>query len=190
MASAPTLPNPSTAGPAIPMPGNTAGIVDPGIVDPLANLRDIHLPGPISELPVAPGWWLLGLLLLIAVFFALRAAVRFWRSNRYRRSGVKQLNQLWLQFQADEDPKHYLLGYAELLKRIALTRYPRERVAALSGEEWVAFLDSTCPGHDFTIGPGQILVDGCYQDEPEFDAAMLHRIGIRWIKSHKARLPS
>ncbi|MEC8428778.1 MAG: DUF4381 domain-containing protein, partial [Pseudomonadota bacterium] len=34
--------------------------------DPLAQLRDIHLPeDAISQLPTAPGWWILALTLIV-----------------------------------------------------------------------------------------------------------------------------
>ena len=47
--------------------------------DPLAELRDIHLPEAVSLWPLAPGWWLL--LALIAAVLGLSIAV--WL-RRYR----------------------------------------------------------------------------------------------------------
>ncbi len=40
--------------------------------DPLAQLRDIHLPDPISWWPPAPGWWVLAVVVLALLFFMTR----------------------------------------------------------------------------------------------------------------------
>ena len=49
--------------------------------DPLAQLRDIHLPDTGGFWPPAPGWWLLALLSLTA----LALAVLWWRRHLRRR---------------------------------------------------------------------------------------------------------
>ena len=59
----------------------------------LSQLRDIHLPPPVSWWPLAPGWWLLlgTLLLLTAIAFWL------WRRRRrsnWRREALRELAQL------------------------------------------------------------------------------------------------
>ena len=39
------------------------------IENPLVNLKDIHLPPPVSFWPPAPGWWILAVLLITSLFF-------------------------------------------------------------------------------------------------------------------------
>ena len=39
------------------------------IENPLVNLKDIHLPSPVSFWPPAPGWWILAVLLISSLFF-------------------------------------------------------------------------------------------------------------------------
>jgi len=36
--------------------------------NPLVNLKDIHLPPPVSFWPPAPGWWILALLMITTHF--------------------------------------------------------------------------------------------------------------------------
>ena len=40
--------------------------------NPLDQLRDIHLPEPISWWPLAPGWWLLIIIALALMVWATR----------------------------------------------------------------------------------------------------------------------
>ncbi|MFT5563123.1 MAG: hypothetical protein ACI9Z9_003008, partial [Litorivivens sp.] len=69
-------------------------MADSAMPDPLAELRDIHLPPAIESWPPAFGWWLLAALSLVAVFFALKYLLGLWRKNSYRREAKKGLDRL------------------------------------------------------------------------------------------------
>ena len=155
-------------------------------VDPLANLRDIHLPANIDAWPPAFGWWLLGAMTIIATGLLIYSVWRYWRSRRYRREAMLELRALYSLYQREQDPQDYLRTYTELLKRVALTHYPRDQVAALTGEAWVNFLDSTAQSHEFSLGAGQVLIQGQYQNQTEVDVEALQRLGSHWIKRHRA----
>ena len=45
--------------------------------DPLAQLRDIHLPEAISVWPPAPGWWVL----FIGIIALLATLAYYWRNH-------------------------------------------------------------------------------------------------------------
>ena len=49
-----------------------------------------------------------------------------------------------------------------LLRRVALMRYDREKVAPLNGPDWLRFLDETGGNGQFTQGAGRILETGPY----------------------------
>lgn len=182
MAHSPTASVPTASAPTAGVPANPTGQMDP-----LAELRNIHLPDPVSLFPTAPGWWILAILVLVCIYLLVRWLVRHWRNNRYRRVGIKQLNRIFKQFEFDEDPKQYLAGFSELLKRLALTVYPRELVASLTGEEWVAFLDQSADSKAFSMGTGQVLMYSTYEREIDFDVLDLHRLGLNWIRRHRKR---
>jgi hypothetical protein len=40
--------------------------------DPLAQLRDIHLPEAVSWWPLAIGWWLVAIVCILGLFFTLK----------------------------------------------------------------------------------------------------------------------
>ncbi|GMG88315.1 DUF4381 domain-containing protein [Biformimicrobium ophioploci] len=106
----------------------------------LAQLRDIREPDPVGFWPLAPGWWILIALLLCALI-----ALSIWlyrrkqqhRRNAYRREAAALLDQIDLQSSTAAQEIN------TLLKRVATHVYGRDRCAALTGPEWLAFLQST-----------------------------------------------
>jgi hypothetical protein len=141
------------------------------------DLRDIHLPGAPGLWPPAPGWWLF-LVLLAAGLVALawRLSVR-WRARQRRERIVAELERLGAQPCGPA-----LVGaVSALLKRAALSRYPRTQVASLTGAAWLAFLDRTGGGGAFAHGPGQVLADGAYAPRRDCDARALIGLARRWL---------
>jgi hypothetical protein len=171
---------------APPVTGAPPGMMQQG-ADPLAQLRDIHVPGMIEAWPPAPGWWILaalGALLVIAGFTWL---FRYWRANRYRREALRELTQLLKDQHKDEDDQAYLEALQRLLKRTALTGFPREEVASLTGEAWVQFLDRASGSHDFSMGEAEALIDGNYRPDISVDVERLHLVAKSWIQKHHPR---
>jgi hypothetical protein len=163
-------------------------MINPATADPLAQLRDIHLPAPIEAWLPAPGWIALTILALLLVIAANVAVYRHWRRNKYRREGLRVLAQLMTEYQRsgkDLADKHaYLLQCENLLKRVALTRYPRTRVASITGEAWVQFLDRTSGTNEFSMGAGQALIQGSYAPATDVEVDQLHKLARYWIKQH------
>lgn len=155
---------------------------------PLAQLRDIHTPAPVSNWPPAPGWFILAALLLIAVVALTWWLFRRWWDNRYRREAMRELESLRAGFGAGSDPAGFLTDYSALLKRAALSHYPRGAVAHLTGEAWVEFLDKSAGTNEFSMGAGQVLIDGNYRPIDEaIDIDELHRLGRYWIRRHSRK---
>ena len=155
--------------------------------DPLAQLRDIHVPGMIEAWPPAPGWWILTALGALLVIAGLTWLFRYWRANRYRREAMSELVQLLENWYQNEDDHAYLDALQKLLKRAALTNFPREDVASLTGEAWVLFLDRTSGSHDFSIGEAEALIDGTYRPDISVDVESLHLVAKSWIRKHHPR---
>ncbi|MBD3646229.1 MAG: DUF4381 domain-containing protein [Pseudomonadales bacterium] len=152
--------------------------------DPLAQLRDIHMPPPVDSWPPAPGWWVLAALAVAAVILLAYLAWRHWRANRYRREALRELDALYEQYREGLSPADWLVRYEALLKRVALTRYPREAVASLTGVAWVDFLDKSLGSQEFSMGAGQALIEGLYRPSATPDVDALHRLGRAWIRKH------
>lgn len=110
--------------------------------DPLAQMRDIHLPETGGWWPPAVGWWWLTLILLLV----LVGAFLWWRHQRkrtqWRRDAMSELKTL--RARAENHPRWFgeLNG---LLKRAAREAFPRRHPETLTGEQWVEFLLATAP---------------------------------------------
>jgi len=109
---------------------------------PPLELHPLRQPPTPDWWPPAPGWWLLAALLVILLVLAVRHALRRYRLGRYRRRALQEFQQLSEQYPAEQAASSLVRECNALLKRVALHIRPRQEVAALSGERWVAFLNS------------------------------------------------
>jgi hypothetical protein len=170
----------------------TDRLADPGFGNYMLNgLREVTLPEPPSYRPQTMGWVILAIagLLLLSLWSIQR--YRTWRKNRYRRAALHQLKSLE---QLAQDPSHRLEALRALpilLKRTALAAYSRDQVASLHSDDWLAFLDQTHPGNDFTQGDGRLLVQLAYQSPTAIaqlsseTVAQLISISRTWIAHHR-----
>ena len=81
-----------------------------------------------------------------------------------------------------------------LIREVALTAFPRGRVAGLTGEAWLSFLDGTRPDTGarggFVSGPGRWLADAAYVAPSALDALdaaeveHLFALAERWVETH------
>lgn len=127
-------------------------------------LRDIHPPPPVDWWPPAPGWWLVAAIVLAGLVTAILAT---WRDRRRRRRPLRralaELARIERRYGRDGDAGALVSSLSALLRRAAITARPREEVAALTGRDWLRFLDRGMPGRPFSEGPGACLADGPYR---------------------------
>lgn len=143
-------------------------------------LRDIHLPAPISWWPPAIGWWLLAVALIVGTVLAV------WLIRRWRRATPTKLALRELDYLAQDaglDPAEKLRRLSILLRRTALSFYPREQVAGLTGEAWLLWLDSAFGAPRFSEGPGRWLAEAPYRPTPAADIEPLLDLCRDWIKA-------
>lgn len=106
----------------------------------LSGLKGLHFPPEPSFFPPAWGWW------VIAVFLLCFFLILFFIINRIisapKYYALRELDRL-----QNEIKNPVLLGreISKLLKRIVLIRFPNERLATLSAEEWESFLKNRLP---------------------------------------------
>jgi hypothetical protein len=155
----------------------------------LENLHDIVTPEAAGWWPLAPGWYGVALLVLILSAWYVVRRLRRWRRNAYRREALAALALLNARSDRADGRASVLAEAATLLRRVALSAYPRTQVATLGGDRWLAFLDETGGRGEFAGGAGRVLLAAAYRpfEVPAPDAveaALL--LCERWIRRHRA----
>ncbi len=143
------------------------------------ELKEIPLPLPVSWFPQTAGWYVVAALVAVGLVWLLLRFVRHWRANRYRRDALAELERIRRTSSAGELP--------ELVKRVALRIAPRAGVAALTGSQWLAFLDQSYGGTGFSKGPGQALPVIAYQGTEKIATEQvdtLFQLVGEWIRKH------
>ena len=145
----------------------------------LENLHDIVEPEATSLWwPLATGWWVVIAIALVACVFATWRVLNLRRKNAYRRAALAEL----------EDGN--TAGLQTLLKRVALTAYPRAEVAGLAGDDWIAFLNRAAPGC-FDNAAANELLSLSYASRSDGESSdSLTDACRRWIASHQPRKES
>ncbi len=160
--------------------------------DLLHGIAEIHLPSPVPWTPSAPGWTILWVLLLMAGTWTAWRLFSRWRRNAYRRRALGLLKSVRRRTLPGD--KAALAALPRLLKNAALKAYPRSRVASLSGEKWIAFLEDHCPDPGFRDQAGRHLTAIAYEAPEtwsitEQEAARLFALVERWIRRHRREGP-
>lgn len=120
-------------------------------------LRDLHLPEAVGWWPPAPGWWILAGLLLAGLLYYLVRVWQAWRRGAARRAALAEHARLARRYAADGDVVGLAGDLSRLLRRTMLAYAPRQAVAGLTGDEWLAWLDRGLVQAPFTSGPGASL---------------------------------
>ncbi|QJE98832.1 DUF4381 domain-containing protein [Luteolibacter luteus] len=141
----------------------------------LDRLHDLVVPPPAPWWPLAPGWWiLLGFIAALVLGWLLKSFIR-WQKNRYRREALAMLQ---------DTP---VAGLSALVKRVALSAWPREEVADLTGPAWLRFLDRTGGMNLFVAGAGKPLENVAFDPAAKSDDKALRRAVKEWIVKHERK---
>ena len=155
-----------------------------GPTDSLAGLIDIPLP---QEVSLWPQTWALRIALVLVAAGVVLASWRLVRrhyANRYRRDALAELDGI--RRGMNGVPEQVAARLSVLVRRTALGAFPRETVVPLTGTAWLAFLDRSYDGREFSEGAGKLLISAPYQrtsiNRDQLDA--LADLVRRWIGGH------
>ena len=169
-------PNPQTENPADTNP--SAG--EETLPDMIAQLVPPPEPPTVSMWPATPVAKGLGVLILLLLLLFIWRQIQIYRANAYRRAALAELQQ------AEGDGAKI----AEILRRTALAAYPRKKVAALTGDDWLQFLNQHYPDNAFDGEVGRALLESPYRKSATADTRALYEAARDWIRQHKTEKPS
>ena len=132
-------------------------------------LRDLHLPDVAGWWPLAPGWWVIAMLVAVGAILLLRKTFLAWRANAPRRLALNHLAMIQCDF--DDGADAVVLGkeLSELTRRAMLAYAARDEVAGLTGDDWLRWLDRGLDEKSFSEGPGKNLESLPYMDPAGVD---------------------
>ncbi len=138
----------------------------------LQQLHDVEVE-TVSQIP-AIGWWLVVLVLLLAVWLC------WWQVKRRKRlrwsvEARDELASIRQTLQQNSN-SHTLARCSALARRVSLVAQDRKTVAAQQGELWLNNLDALCGKPHFSQGLGRMLMDMPYQKTPQVPEEDLHSL--------------
>lgn len=147
----------------------------------LTKLHDIHLPKAIAWWPLAPGWYLLTIILLALLVALVYYFRRRYLNSRPRQQALQLLARYQQEYQKGASSQQTAAKISELLRRVALVYFSREQVASLQGEAWLSFLNHTAKSVDFNKLQQALIVQP-YQTLEATDLEPLFTATRTWIK--------
>ena len=151
-------------------------------MDPLAQLRDLHVPDPVSFWPPAFGWWMVALLMLALMAIGMWA-IWYRKKTAPRRLALVELTKLKAKFDETQDSATLMGNLSQLLRRYAILCFGRQSVAGLTGVSWLKFLDEHGKTQQFSSEIGQqAFVAIPYGAQGSVKADEMLTLAERWIK--------
>ena len=166
----------------------------PAIDIDMTRMHDIVAPAPVSYAPQTVGWYIVGAVALAGLAWLGVRWLRRYQSRRYRRLALDELAAIDAALVDPAGRADALGRIPALVKRVGLAAFPREEVASLSGDAWLARLDRSLGGDAFARGPGQLLPTLAYAPASSLQSVTDDRVRalvdlVRlWIRTHRARV--
>jgi hypothetical protein len=143
----------------------------------LDRMHPLAIPEPVSWLPETDGWWaMLVWILLLAAMGGFKFA-QHRRLNRYRREALAELAAIM-----EARGEANAADIARLIKRTALTVFPRIEVADLFGDAWADFLMKTGQNDPVINATARSIAKAAYT--PDVEIAEIAAGAERWIRHH------
>ena len=148
--------------------------------NPLSALKDIHLPEGVSLWPLAPGWYVIIILLLALFIFFGITGVKKYRQIKKRQAIIRLFTALENNYLSNQN-NEVLSEISILLKKIAIMKFPHKNPERFYGEKWLLFLDETGKTKQFTSGIGRLLMNS-YKPKGNEDLSGLFPVLHEWLR--------
>jgi len=158
----------------------------------LKPLQELPLPEPVSWAPQTVGWAAVAVVLFAAMLWAGWIGWRRYKRERYRRVALAELAEIEAALSDAQRRAVALAAIPSLIKRASLAAAPRERVAALTGDDWLAFLKRTKGRFDERSGALLTLVSYAPAEQiasiTPIETETLVSVTRDWIQRHHVEI--
>ncbi len=145
-------------------------------MDPLSQLKDIHLPEQINNYPIAPGWWILAVSVLLLFIWCISKLKKQKQLNKAKKQALEHIKD------GNNDNEKIMAT----LKWASIQYFPRKQVANLYGHKLQQFLSSYLPEkyQQQFIDLSQQAFDSQYQNlEQNNTDESLNQAALLWLKN-------
>ena len=154
--------------------------------DPLAELRDIHLPPEIGWWPLAYGWWILITALLTLTMFAIFFLVKQHRSNLYKRQALRELHALKKNLNSSNNVKFTFA--LNILKKTCISNHRSVNAVSKNNQDFIVFMQNQSTKSLFQNTPeniNEIMYDSEADEISSDDLNKFLNDAEKWISSHQ-----
>jgi len=147
----------------------------------LDNLHDIIVPEAIGFFPPAPGWYIIGLLLLALLFHWAIQGYKKYQKSQYKRDALKELETY------SQSNKEEVIALLSLAKRVGIAAFGRPNIAKHSDDSWWDFMEQYSKAKvpsKLRIALSKLLYDSRYSMENGLYEETKTVVAV-WIKTHK-----
>ena len=147
----------------------------------LDNLHDIIVPDAIGFFPLAPGWIIVGVLLLTLLFHFVVQAYKRYKKTLYKREALTELENY------RDESKDDALALLKLARRVAIAAYGRGEIAGLSGDDWWEFMEQCSKvkvSRELRDEISTLLYDNTAQIDTKQFRLISSMVSV-WIKTHQ-----
>lgn len=150
----------------------------------MAQIADIDRPPEIGMWPLAPGWWVLLVLVSVGTVVGGIALFKTIKRRAYRRSALRLLKRLGDGSQLSRSGLARQLN--ELLKRTALAApfYRHLYIGSAHGGPWRDFLCATSPEFPNKAQAIDAILQAVYRPKAQLDAGVSIAFCEFWIRQH------
>ena len=109
----------------------------------LSQLKDIQTPEPITWWPLAWGWWLVIVLVVVSIYVVIRLVLKRIENNKAKKQALKMLEQI----HNEPHPHKTVIAINDILKRVMLVYTSRESIASMNSKQWFDSLNTLSEAH-------------------------------------------
>lgn len=144
-------------------------------------LRDIMLPAEPGFWPLAPGWWVLIVLMVVVLGWLSLKWFRHHRKKKRWQTINEQLSEIEFSFRQKQDSQRLLTELSAFLRRFVKYQLKQTTATSLAGNDWITYLDQYDSSKPFSKHQ-QALTQGPFQANCDYDAEGLLNTTRSFIK--------